>query len=141
MEGNRKILIVADDGLPTQELAQSIASVIVPPEFSGYSVSILKSDVFYGTDILPAHVFFLGCETPSPPSFSYIEILFDRINLAGRPCGVFSSGSKAIRYLSGLVRGSEASLGKPLLAKNGKMDEARLRAWVRNILAKGKGNA
>jgi len=137
VEGSRKILIVTDDEIPTQNLAKGIASVMESPSFEGCSVSIMKSDTFYGTDILPAHAFFLGCGVSSPPSFTYIEILFERINLAGRPCGVFSSNSKALRYLSGIVRTSEASIGKPLLAKNGKVDDVKLREWVKNIIESG----
>jgi len=137
VEGNKKVLIVTDDDTFTQDLAEKITAIIMPPSFDGYSASVMKSDTFYGTDILPAHAFFLGCGTPSPSSFTYIEILLDRINLAGRPCGVFSSNPKALRYLSGIVRTSEASVGKPLLAKNGKVDDAKLREWVKNVLGAG----
>jgi len=140
MEENRKILIVADDETSTQELAQKIAFIITPPVFDGYSVSVLKSDTFYGTDILPIHAFFLGCGLPSPSTFTYIEMLFGRINLAGRACGVFSSNSRALKYLSNIVRASEAPVGKPLLAKNGRVDDAKLREWVKNTLEpKAKG--
>jgi len=134
MEESRKILIVADDEASTQELAQKIAFIITPPAFDSYSVSVLKSDTFYGTDILPVHAFFLGCGLPSPSTFAYIEMLFGRINLARRACGVFSSNPRALKYLSNIVRVSEASVGKPLLAKNGKVDDARLREWVKNTL-------
>ena len=134
VEESRKILIVADDDARSQGMAQCIAAVVKPPMFEGCSVSVMKADAFYGTDILPAHAFFIGCVAPSPPSFTYIEMLFERINLAGRPCGVFSCAPKALRYLSGLVGASEASMGKPLLAKSGAADEAKLREWVRRIL-------
>ena len=138
MEGHRRILIVTDDEISTQELARDIAAVIESPSFDGYSVSVMKSDTFYGTDILPIHAFFLGCGLRSPPSFTYVEILFERINLAGRSCGVFSPNSKALRYLSGVVHTCEASVGKPLLAKNGKIDDAKLREWVKNVLEAGE---
>jgi len=134
VEGDRKILIVTDDETLTQELARKIASVITFPSFGDYSVSVLKSGTFFGTDILPVHAFFLGCSLPSPSTFTYIDMLFRRINLAGRPCGVFSSNSKALRYLSSTVRVSEVSMGRPLLAKDGKTDDARLLEWVKNTL-------
>ena len=133
MEESKKILIVTDEEESTQNLAMGIASIIIPPSFDAYSVSVLKSDVFYGTDILPAYAFFLGCGSPSPLSFTYIEILFERINLAGRPCGIFSSNSKTLKYLSRLMRDSQASVGKPLLAKNGEIDGAKLGGWVKSI--------
>jgi len=139
VEESRKVLIVTDDEAHSQSLAHDIASVITPPMFENYSVSMIKADQFYGTDILPAHAFFLGCGVPSPMTFTYIEVLMERINFAGWPCGVFSSSPKALKYLSGIVRASEASMGKPLLAKNGEVDEARLCEWVKTILEdKGK---
>jgi len=119
-------------------MAKSIADIIASPLFDGYSVSVIKSETFYGTDILPSYAFFIGCETPSPLTFTYVEILFERINLAGRPCGVFSSNAKALRYLSGMVSTSEASLGKPMLAKNGEVDDAKLREWLKGILENGE---
>jgi len=134
VEESRKILIVADSEESTQKLATGIAAIIVPPSFDDYSVSILKSDTFYGTDILPVHAFFIGCDLPSPLSFTYVEILFERINLAGRPCGIFSSNPKALRYLSRLMYDSEASVGKPLLAKNGGIDQTKLGEWVKSII-------
>jgi len=134
VEENKKVLIIADDEASIQGLAQRIASIITPPSFDGYSVSVLKSDTFYGTDILPVHAFFLGCGLPSPSTFTYIEMLFKRINLAGRSCGVFSSNSRALRYLSSTVKVSEAFVGKPLLAKNGKVDDAKLLEWAKNTL-------
>ena len=137
MEESRKILIVTDDEESTQKLAADIASVIVPPVFEACSVSILKSDVFYGTDILPAHNFFLGCGSPSPLSFTYIEMLFERINLAGRSCGIFSSNPTALKYLYRLLRDSDLFVGRPLLAKNGVVDGARLGEWVKTILKNG----
>ncbi|MCL2191162.1 MAG: hypothetical protein FWB79_04160 [Treponema sp.] len=136
MEESRKILIVTDDEEATHDLAAGIASV---PLFEGCSVSVLKSDGFYGTDILPAHAFFLGCGSPSPLSFTYIEILLGRINLAGRACGIFSSNPKALRYLSGVVRDSGAFVGKPLLAKNGVVDGPKLGEWVKTVLKAGGG--
>lgn len=138
MEESRKILIVTDDEASSQSMAQRIAAVIAPPSLEGYSVSVMKADTFYGTDILPAHAFFLGCGSPSPLSFTYIEILFERINLAGRSCGVFSSSFKALRYLSGLMRPSEVSVGKPMLAKGGAADEAKLREWVKGIIGRSE---
>jgi len=133
VEESRKILIVVDSEESTQKLATAIASVIIPPSFDDHSVSILKSETFYGTDILPAHAFFLGCGLPSPLSFTYIEVLFERINLAGRPCGIFSSNAKALRYLSRMMRDSEASVGKPLLVKSD-IDEGKLGEWVASVL-------
>jgi len=134
MNGSGKILIVTDGDAATREIAKGIASVIVPPSFASCSVSIVEADAFDGTDILPARVFFLGCAMPSPPSFAFMETLLERINLAGRSCGIFSARADALNYLSGILRSSEVLVGKPLLVKDGKTDSANMREWVKNIL-------
>ena len=73
----------------------------------------------------------MGCEKPNPDSFSYLADLLKHINLAGRPCGVFSPGSeKAAKYLAGLVKDSEAALNpKPLLSGSG------VKAWADKVIS------
>jgi len=133
MNGSGKVLIVTDGDAATREIAGCVASVIVPPSFVSRSVSIVDADAFRGTDILPSCAFFLGCAVPSPPSFAFMETLLDRINLAGRPCGIFSPRADALDYLAGILRSSEALVGKPLLA-NGKPDLADMHEWVKSII-------
>ena len=135
MEESRNILILTDGKESPQGIADRIAA---SGALDGCSVATLKADAFYGTDILPAGAFFLGCEAPSPLSFTYIETLFERINLSGRRCGVFSASPKALRYLSGILRDCGASQARPFLAKGGKPDDARLRDWVKSVLGGGK---
>jgi len=76
----------------------------------------------------------MGCQTPNPASFVYIEDLFRHINLAGRPCGVFSSNTKAARYLSSLVRASEAALGVLFVQKNGQVRKKEMSDWIKSIM-------
>jgi hypothetical protein len=74
-------------------------------------VVVKKSPDLCGTDILPADVYFFGCENPHPRSFAYLEQILLHINLAGRPCGLFSPRSQeALRYLAALVHDSELNL-------------------------------
>jgi len=129
--------VVTDDGESSQNLAKSIAAAITPPLFDGYSVSVMKADAFYGTDILPAHAFFFGCDAPSPSSFDYAKLLFERINLARRPCGIFSSNPKALKYLARTISPSGASIGRPLLAKADAPDAAKLGEWIKGVLEGG----
>ena len=131
-EKDKKIVIITDDAAPIRQIAEDIA-VIVGNNF-GYPVAVVQAEHFAGTDLLPSDAFFLGCEAPKPSSFSYLEALFAHINLAGRPCGIFSSNKKAIKYLSALVRDSEAAVAKPFLAKGGTINGSDLQKWIQGVL-------
>jgi hypothetical protein len=121
----KTILIITDESPEAAKMASEIAAAL-----KGSKVSVKSASGFAGNDILPADAFFLGCEKPNPDSFTYLADLLKHINLAGRPCGVFSPGSeKAAKYLAGLVRDSEAALNpKPLLSCTG------IEAWVNDIV-------
>lgn len=127
MEIKKDVLIVTDGDPAVQELAEQIAA-----ELEGCNVQIRPASGFSGTDLLPAEIFFLGCEKPHPPSFGYLVEMLRHINLAGRSCGVFSPGSgEAAAYLAALVQDSEAVLGEPFVAAAHK---AGLKQWVKSIL-------
>jgi adenine phosphoribosyltransferase len=132
VEIKRTILILTDGAAGTQRLAEKIAG-----ELRGHSVAIRAAWDFKGTDILPAELCFLGCEQPAPPCFGYIETLLRHINLAGRPCGLFSPDSQeAVRYLANLVQDSELAVeAEPLFA----FDE-NIGAWVRRLVNQIKQN-
>jgi hypothetical protein len=115
-----------------EELAKNIAAIIA--DYPGCSAAVIRSDCFSGVDLLPACAFFLGCEKPGPSSFSHLEAFLGHVNLAGRFCGIFSSNAKACKYLSSLVRDSEAAAGRPFLAKAGTADRDKLYHWIQGIL-------
>ena len=118
------------DGTETiGKIAEAISSAL-----QGYQIVIRKAEAFVGTDLLPAHIFFLGCGSPKPESFAYLGEMMQHINLAGRVCGIFSSNKKAIDYLSGVIKASDAAVGKPLLVKNGLIDPVKIQKWVNAIL-------
>ena len=121
------MLIVTDGSGLTVKMAADIAAAL-----KGNKVTVRTASEFMGTDILPAEAFFLGCEKPKPASFAYLTDLFKHINLAGRPCGVFSPGSeKATKYLAALIRDSEAALNpEPLFAGSG----AAVKKWAQNVI-------
>ena len=129
MKSKKNVLIITDDAEKTAEMAAGVAKAL-----KGNNVSIKSSPEFMGNDILPADAFFLGCEKPGQESFAYIEDLLSHINLAGRPCGVFSpGGKKTAQYLSRLVRDSEAALNpNPLLD----LMEQDVRGWSQNVISK-----
>ncbi|MDR1318965.1 MAG: hypothetical protein LBJ90_05010 [Treponema sp.] len=104
----------------------------------GFRTLIRPAESFAGTDLLSADVFFLGCEKPGQPSFAYIAEMLKHINLAGRSCGVFSSGKKAFKYLSDLVKDCEAAVAEPFLAEGGDVSPAALKKWIQGIIKGGK---
>jgi len=116
VKARKNVLVVTDGSEGVAALAGEIAAAL-----KDNKVTVKAATEFAGNDILPADVFFLGCEKPRPASFTYLTDLLQHINLAGRPCGVFSSGSeKAVKYLAGLVKDCEAALkSEPLLAGGG----------------------
>ena len=128
------MLIVADNGATIMSIAKNIAAVFGNAPFANWSAAVVSAEDFSPTRLLPAHAFLLGCEKPEPPDFTPIKEFLKHINLAGRPCGVFSPQTNAIKYLSGLVRDSDAALGEPLVVNNGKVDSRKLKKWVGNII-------
>jgi len=130
----RKILIISDNSAVTESIAKNIAEVFGTAGFADLSAAVVSAEDFSATMLLPASAFFLGCEKPEPPGFKGIKELFGHINLAGRPCGVFSSQKSTVKYLSELVRDSEAVLGCPLVVKNGVANGGKLQKWVGDIL-------
>ena len=104
---------------------------------AGYTVSVIEADGLSATDLLPAHIFFLGCERRKAFSFYYIENLFAHINLAGRQCGIFSTHSTALKYLASFLRSSGVKTGRPLLAGNDAIGGKELEKWIKSIIAQG----
>ena len=124
----KNVLIVTDGSAEMVKLAEKIAAAL-----KGNKVSAKAVSEFNGNDILPADAFFLGCEKPRPASFAYLADLLKHINLAGRSCGVFSTGSEtATKYLAGLVRDCEAALNpEPLLAGN----SLGVKNWAQSVVS------
>ena len=140
MKRKKKTLIITDDSTTMQNLGEKITAIMKGQQFAEYSVVIIKGKDFSATDLLPVQSFFIGCETPKAFSSLYIEDLFAHINLAGRSCGIISNRAGAIKYLSALVRASEATVGKLLLAKDGTVDNMELQNWIHSIIQQGGKN-
>jgi hypothetical protein len=115
-------------------MANSIAQCV--DGYVGYQTVVIQAEDFKGVELLPTCAFFLGCENPKPSSFAYIEDMLEHINLAGRPCGIFSSNSNAIQYLSVLIKASEAAADKPLLIQNSMVKDDEVHNWVQGIIGK-----
>ena len=124
----KKVLIITDDSVETAKIAAGIKAAL-----SGSTVLVKNASGFRGNDILPADAFFLGCEKPMPDSFVYLADLLKHINLAGRPCGIFSPGSeKAVKYLAGLIKDSEAALYPEPFTGSG----AAVKSWAQKVISK-----
>lgn len=125
----KNVLILTDGSERTVKMAAEIALAL-----KGNKVLVKTVSEFVGNDMLPAEAFFLGCEKPSPDSFAYLADLLKHINLAGRPCGIFTPGSeKTAKYLSSLIHDSEAALNPaPLFADSGVV----IKDWAQNVISK-----
>ena len=128
------MLVVTDNGPVIMDIAKNIAAIFGSAPFAHWSATVISAGDFSPTMLLPANAFFMGCEKPESPDFTPVKELFKHINLAGRPCGVFSTQANTIKYLSGLVRDSEAALGSPLVVENGAKDSRKLKKWVGGII-------
>ena len=129
VKAKKNVLIVTDGSSEVTGMAAEIAAAL-----KGNKVLTKAASEFMGNDILPADVFFLGCEKPAPGSFAYLADMLKHVNLVGRPCGVFSPGSeKAVRYLAGLVKDCEAALNPEPLFPCAALDVEK---WAQNVLTR-----
>jgi hypothetical protein len=121
-------LIIIDGSDSIREMAESISGAL-----SGVKTVIMAADEFDVTQLLAASVCFLGMESPNPPNFSFINKVFTHINLAGRPCGVFSHSKEAAAYMGKIIHDTEAALFPAHF-----LGEGDVKAWTENVLAQGQ---
>jgi hypothetical protein len=131
----KNVLILVDESNAIKEVGRQLAAQLAP-----IHVAIVDAADFAATDMLPADAYFLGCKEPHPARFSEVERVLKGINLAGRPCGLFTLSSKsAIEYLRSITRDAElAVFPEPLLYEALKtMDRApQVKAWVQSVLGR-----
>ena len=128
MKTKKTVLIVTDGAAKTEKIAADIAGAL-----KGNKVLTKTAAEFAGNDILPADAFFLGCENIAPDSFAYLTDLLKHINLAGRPCGVFSpAAKKTTDYLAGLVKDCEAALNPEFLTG----PASGIKNWAKSVIGK-----
>ena len=124
---NKNALIITDGTEVIKEIA-----LLMTGAMPDYQVKVCPAQDFKGTDLLPADVFFIGCENSKPASFAYLEKMLLHINLASRKCGIFSAKEKTISCLRKMLKDCEADLGKPLLTTGAKKTE--ITKWIKGIL-------
>ena len=125
-----KTALIVVDGTTAEKIADLVCSAL-----KGYQTVIRKAESFTGTDLLPVQTFFLGCESPEPASFAYLDQMLQHINLSGRPCGVFSTDKKALKYLLKMLEASGADAGEPLLVNDISAEPIVIRKWIQTIPA------
>jgi hypothetical protein len=126
---SKKALIITDGTSSIDSIAKAVKNSL-----TGFSVKIRQAENFTGTDILPADIFFLGCENPPLPSFAYLEELLSHINLASRKCGIFSTNQKALKYLTNILKDSEADLGETMLSLDGGYQQSDIDKWIKGFI-------
>lgn len=124
---SKNALIITDESESIQSIAQLITGAM--PD---YKVKVCSAQNFSGTDLLPAGVFFIGCEESNPSSFEYLEKMLLHINLASRKCGIFTVKEKTVSYLKKLLNDCDAGVGEPLVASGVKKSE--ITKWIKGIL-------
>jgi len=127
----KNVLILVDGAQTTRKVADRIAAGL-----KGLRVVMMEAADFAATDLLPADVCFIGCETPKPANFAELERILRGINLAGRPCGLFSPASKpAVAYLQTIVNDAELRVNPDVfLADQEKASGTDLKAWIEHTL-------
>jgi hypothetical protein len=125
----KNALIVVDGAESIRKMAAAIVTAL-----KNFSVVTLTAGEFSGTHILSADICFFGAEVPNPPSFAYLNAVLHHINLAGRPCGVFSNSASGAEYLRNMVHDSELAL-YPVVLMEGKGD---VKKWTESVTAQLK---
>jgi hypothetical protein len=133
MDEKKTVLIITDGSEGVSGMAAEIAAALDGSSQKGTrcAVSVKTASEFKGNDILPAEAFYLGCEKPEPESFAYLTDLLKHINLAGRPCGIFSFAEKTANYLAALVTDCEAALNPTVF-----LPGVDVKSWAQNTVSR-----
>jgi hypothetical protein len=124
----KQVLIVMDD---SPALAEAVSAMLAGMK-GGIRTVVKKASDLTPVDILPADAFFFGCESAGPASFAELERVLKGINLAGRPCGLFTLASnEAIEYLRTIVRDADFRLHPTPFLVSGSADIVR---WAADTL-------
>jgi hypothetical protein len=121
-----KALIITDGTKSIQSIADLISEAL-----SGFEVKICPAENFDGTDLLPACLFFIGCQNSNPDSFLYLENMLTHINLASRKCGIFSVKEKTLEYLRRIIKDCEAISKEYLFNENGDISKSDIENWIK----------
>lgn len=123
----KQVLIVTDD---SPSLAEAVRGML--KSLGDVRTVVKKAADFVPVDILPADAYFFGCEKAGPASFAELERVLKGINLAGRPCGLFTLASnEAIEYLRAIVRDADLRLHPTPFLVSGSADIGR---WAAETL-------
>jgi hypothetical protein len=123
----KRILVVHDGTADLERVAEALKK-----HCSDASVIIRNGVDFTATDLLPADAFFFGCSSPKPASFAELERVLKGINLAGKPCGLFTlEGEKSVLYLRSIVKDADLAVN---FATHISSSVKKLGVWVSETL-------
>ncbi len=106
LEDVKHILIVIDDNEEIKAMGSDIASAL-----EGFKVVLKDGADFSPTDLLPADIVFMGAAKAEAPALAELARVLEGINLARRPCGLFSiSTGPAIEWLKNICIDSELAV-------------------------------
>jgi len=130
-----KVLIITDETEAIRSLSLNIQEALntIDSEIK-ILAKICPAQDFRGKEILPADLFFIGCEDPSPSSFAWLEEMLSHINLASRKCGIFSVKAKSISYLNSILKDCEAEIAGSFLAENGKIKKTDIIKFIKQLI-------
>jgi len=132
--GTMKVLIITDGTETIQSIALNIQEALNAINSEKKTTAkICPAHEFHGKELLPSELFLIGCETPSPSSFAWLEEMLSHINLASRKCGVFSVNTKTVNYLRSILKDSEAEIAEPFIAEKGAVKKADIKKWIKQI--------
>ena len=126
---SKKALIITDGTKSIHSIAQVISGLM-----TGFKVDICSSQNFDGKSLLPVDTFFIGCESPSPVSFTFLKEMLSHINLASRKCGIFSNNDESIKYLRDITNDCEADIEELLLLTKSELNESFIKNWLSGVL-------
>lgn len=105
---------------------------MVAKELHKHKVVVLEGSDFAATDILPADACFFGCASARSSAFEELVRVLKGINLAGRPCGLFSTApGAAVEWLRDISRDSELAVHRDALTS---ASSSNIASWVDDVL-------
>jgi len=128
-----KALIITDGTDSILAIAKLIKEALAGNTKSKIKAKITDAADFKGNELLSSDFFFIGCEAPSPSSFSSIETFLKHVNLVSRKCGVFSAKTKTKSYLKGILKDSEADIAEPLIADADSVKKSDIKKWIKLV--------
>jgi flavodoxin len=124
-----KVLIIYDSS--SKDLHEAAKQVKGALDSDAYTVKIRIASETQVKEVLAADAFFFGAERNKSPEYAEIERLLRGVNLAGRPCGFFTTGkTDGEAYLRRICADAELLQNRVSLAFKDGADPETVREWA-----------